>query len=330
MNKPEANIAVTGTGAALPEQCITNKDLEKWVDTSDAWIVSRTGIRERRKLEEGLSNADLSEAAAVMALHNAGLKAEELDLILVATVTPDHMTPSTSCLLQARLGAHRAAAMDLSAGCTGFIYALTVGNQFILSGAYRNVLVVGVEVLSRVTDWEDRGTCVLFGDGAGAVVLQPVEEERGLITFELGADGRGAGLLIVPAGGSALPASSDTVQQRQHYIRMNGNEVFKFAVRAVEDTLAVLMERGNITAGQLDYLFLHQANLRIIESARKRLNLSPERVPVHIDRYGNMSSAAIPISLHEEAAAGRLKPGDLLAAVAFGAGLTWGGVLMRW
>lgn len=330
MNKLEANIAVTGTGAALPQQRITNQDLEKLVDTSDAWIVSRTGIRERRKLEEGLSSADLSETAAVMALQNAGLKAEELDLILVATVTPDHMTPSTSCLLQARLGAHRAAAMDLSAGCTGFIYALTVGYQFIRGGAYRNVLVVGVEVLSRVTDWTDRGTCVLFGDGAGAVVLQPVKEDHGLIAFELGADGRGAGLLIIPAGGSALPASSDTVLQRQHYVRMNGNEVFKFAVRAVEDTLAALLERGNVTPQQLDYLFLHQANLRIIELARKRLNLPPERVPIHIDRYGNMSSAAIPISLHEEAETGRLKPGDLLAAVAFGAGLTWGGILMRW
>jgi 3-oxoacyl-[acyl-carrier-protein] synthase III len=330
VSKTEVHVAVTGTGAALPKQRITNKDLEQMVETSDAWIVSRTGIRERRKLEEGLSNADLSEAAAVMALQNAGLKAEELDLILVATVTPDHITPSTSCLLQARLGAWRAAAVDLSAGCSGFIYALTVGDQFIRSGAYRNVLVVGVEVLSRVTDWEDRGTCVLFGDGAGAVVLQPVDEDRGLIAFELGADGRGAGLLIVPAGGSALPASAATVQQRQHFVRMNGNEVFKFAVRAVEDTLAVLLERGKITPDQLDYLFLHQANLRIIESARKRLHLPPERVPIHIDRYGNMSSAAIPISLHEEAAAGRLKPGDLLAAVAFGAGLTWGGVLMRW
>jgi len=330
LNSYKLNAAITGTGAALQEQRITNKDLENIVDTSDEWIISRTGIRERRKLEQNLSSADLCVAASKMALQNAGLKAEELDLILVATVTPDYMTPSTSCLLQARLGAERAAAIDLSAGCTGFIYALTTGYQFILSGACRNVLVVGVEVLSRVTDWEDRATCVLFGDGAGAVVLQPVQEDRGVITFDLGADGRGAGMLLIPAGGSKHPASAETVRMRQHYVRMNGNEVFKFAVRAVEDTLSSLLKRGEICSDQLDYLFLHQANLRIIESARKRLNLPPERVPVHIDRYGNMSSAAIPVGLHEESAAGRLKKGDLLAAIAFGAGLTWGGVLMRW
>jgi 3-oxoacyl-[acyl-carrier-protein] synthase-3 len=330
LNNFKINVAVTGTGAALPEQRVTNQDLERMVETSDEWIVSRTGIRERRKLESALSSADLATAAAAMALKNAGLDAGALDLILVATVTPDHMTPSTACLLQDRLGAGRAAAMDLSAGCTGFIYALTTGYQFILSGACRCVLVVGVEVLSRVTDWEDRATCVLFGDGAGAVVLQPVQEDRGLITFELGADGSGAGMLLIPAGGSKYPASAETVQKRLHYVRMNGNEVFKFAVRAVEDTLATLLQRGGVTSGQLDYLFLHQANLRIIESARKRLNLSPDRVPVHIDRYGNMSSAAIPITMHEEAEAGRLNKGDLLAAIAFGAGLTWGGVLMRW
>jgi len=330
LNNLKINVAVTGTGIALPGQRITNQDLERMVETSDDWIVSRTGIRERRKLESGLSSVDLAAAAAAMALKNADLDAGELDLILVATVTPDHMTPSTACLLQDRLGASKVAAMDLSAGCTGFIYALTTGYQFILSGACRRVLVVGVEVLSRVTDWEDRSTCVLFGDGAGAVVLQPVQEDRGLITFELGADGSGAGMLLIPAGGSKYPASAETVQKRLHYVCMNGNEVFKFAVRAVEDTLATLLQRGGVTSGQLDYLFLHQANLKIIESARKRLNLPPGRVPVHIDRYGNMSSAAIPITLHEEAEAGRLKKGDLLAAIAFGAGLTWGGVLMRW
>jgi len=329
--KTAIKVAITGTGAALPETRLTNQDLEKMVDTTDEWIITRTGIRERRLLEKGRSNLDLAEAAAVMALENAGLKGAELDLILVATVTPDHLFPSTACLLQARLGAHHAAAFDLSAGCSGFIYALSVGYQFILSGACRRVLVVGAEVLSRITDWEDRATCVLFGDGAGAVVLQPVrEEDRGLLCFELGADGTGAGLLALPAGGSACPASAETIKNRQHFIRMNGNEVFKFAVRVVPDTLARLMEQGGVSAAQLDYLFLHQANLRIIESARKRLNLPPERVPVHIDRYGNMSSASIPVLLHEEAAAGRLKRGHLLAAVAFGAGLTWGGMLMRW
>ncbi|MEW5785392.1 MAG: beta-ketoacyl-ACP synthase III [Bacillota bacterium] len=324
------NAAVTGTGAALPAQRLTNADLEKIVDTNDAWIIARTGIRERRKLEEGFSNVDLSTRAAQEALAEAGLKPEELDLILVATVTPDFQTPSTACLLQARLGALRAAALDLSAGCSGFIYALNVGQQFIQNSTYRNILVVGVEVLSRVTDWKDRGTCVLFGDGAGAVVLQPTTEKRGIVACELGADGRGAELLIIPAGGSDRPASAETVAGRLHYVKMNGNEVFKFAVRQVEETLFNLLERGGVKPEALDYLFLHQANLRIIESARKRLNLPPERVPVNIDRYGNMSSATIPVSWHEEAAAGRLKKGDLVAAVAFGAGLTWGGILMKW
>ncbi len=323
-------MAVTGTGAALPGQRVTNGDLEKIVDTSDAWIFSRTGIRERRKLEEGLSNVDLSAGAARMALQNARLEPQELDLILVATVTPDYMTPSTACLIQARLEAFRAAAMDLSAGCTGFIYALSVAKQFIQTGAYRNVLVVGVDILSRVTNWEDRSTCVLFGDGAGAVVLQPVEEDRGIISFQLGSDGRGVDLLLIPAGGSARPASIETVTNRLHAIQMNGNEIFKFAVRVVEETLDDLLEKAGLEPGDLDFLFLHQANLRIIDSARKRLKLPPERVPVNIDRYGNMSSATIPVSLHEEAAAGRLKKGALIAMVAFGAGLTWGGVLMKW
>jgi 3-oxoacyl-[acyl-carrier-protein] synthase III len=324
------NVAITGTGAALPGQRVTNADLEKIVDTTDEWIVSRTGIRERRKLEPGLSNLDLSGRASREALQNAGLEPAQLDLILVATVTPDYQTPSTACLIQKTLGAYRAAAFDLSAGCSGFIYALSVACQFIRGGVYRNVLVVGVEVLTRITNWKDRGTCVLFGDGAGAVVLQPVQDDRGIIALELGADGRGAELLIVPAGGSAQPASADTVAQNLHSIRMQGNEVFKFAVRVVEETLATLLERGGAAPAELDYLFMHQANLRIIEHARKRLKLPPERVPVNIDRYGNMSSATVPVSLHEEATAGRLKKGDLLAMVAFGSGLTWGGALVRW
>lgn len=321
---------VTGTGAALPAQRLTNADLEKMVDTSDEWIITRSGIRERRILEPGLSNIDLSARAAGDALAASGLKPEEIDLILVATVTPDYQTPSTACLIQDRLGATRAAAMDLSAGCTGFVYALSIAQQFIQTGTYRHVLVVGVEVLSRFVDWEDRATCVLFGDGAGAAVLQPADDGRGIITLELGADGSGAEWLVIPGGGSANPATAETVAGRMHYVKMNGNEVFKFAVRKVENTLATLLERGGVEPHELDYLFLHQANLRIIESARKRLKLPPERVPVNIDRYGNISSASIPVAWHEEVTAGRLKKGDLVAMVAFGAGLTWGGLLMRW
>lgn len=328
----EFNSVITGTGAALPEERITNYDLEQMVDTSDEWIVSRTGIRERRKLEKGLSNADLVERAARQALDNAGLEPDQLDLIVVATVTPDYLFPATSCLVQSRLGALRAVAFDLSAGCTGFIFALSVAHQYLQGGVYRNALVVGADILTRITDWEDRNTCVLFGDGAGAVVLQPVPKNsgRGLTAFELSADGRGADLLIMPGGGSACPASFDSVRERLHYLKMNGNEIFKFAVRVVEETTFNLLRQAGRQPDELKYLFLHQANLRIIESARKRLQLPPERVPVSIDRYGNMSSATIPILLHEEAAAGKIEAGDLVAMVAFGAGLTWGGLLMTW
>lgn len=324
------NAVITGSGAALPGRIMTNSDLEKMVDTSDDWITSRTGIRERRILEDGYSSVDLTEKAAYEALDMAGLKAEELDMIIAATVTPDHPTPSTSCLLQARLGANKAAAMDLSAGCTGFIYALIVGHQFIACGTYKNILVIGVEVLSRFTDWEDRSTCVLFGDGAGAVVLQPAKGDNGIINFSLHSDGKGADLLKIPAGGSMMPASQESIHNRMHYIKMNGNEIFKFATRVVEDTLNRMMLKEGITADELDYLFLHQANLRIIDYIRKRLKMPEEKVPVNIDRYGNMSSATIPIALHEFIVKGYLKKGDLLAMVAFGAGLTWGGILIRW
>ncbi|HOB28911.1 MAG: beta-ketoacyl-ACP synthase III [Dethiobacteria bacterium] len=326
----KCSVAITGSGAALPERRMTNFDLEKMVETSDEWIFSRTGIRERRILEEGLSNVDLSERASREALRNAGLEPEQVELILVATVTPDYPLPATACNLQARLGAFQAAAMDIAAGCSGFIYALTVADHFIRAGTYQNALVIGVEILSRIIDWEDRSTCVLFGDGAGAAVLQPVTGDRGLISFELGADGRGLESLYIPAGGVALPTSAETVQQRLHYVKMDGPEIFKFAVRVVGETLDHLLKKGELQPTDLDHLFLHQANLRIIESIRKRLKLPREKVPVNIDRYGNMSSATIPIALYEEVAAGRLKEGDLLAAVAFGAGLTWGGILMRW
>ncbi len=321
---------ITGSGAALPERVITNNDLEKMVDTNDEWILSRTGIRERRKLEDGLSSVDLADRAAVEALEKAGLKAADIDMIIAATVTPDYPTPSTSCLLQARLGAFKAAAMDLSAGCTGFIYALAVGSQFISCGTYKNILVVGVEILSRVTDWDDRSTCVLFGDGAGAVVLQPATGDSGIVSFSLHSDGRGADLLKIPAGGSMIPASHESLQNKMHFIKMNGNEIFKFATRVVEDTLNQMMQKENITAADLDYLFLHQANLRIIDYIRKRLRMPEEKVPVNIDRYGNMSSATIPIALHEYIVKGAMKKGDLVAMVAFGAGLTWGGILMKW
>ena len=332
MHKKTIKTLITGTGICLPRQVLTNHDLEKIVDTSDEWIISRTGIRQRRILEKDKSCSDLACEAGRGALKRAGFKAQDLDLIIVATVTADYPTPSAACLVQAKLGANKAAAFDLSAGCSGFIYALAAADSFIKSGLYRNALVIGAEVISRFTDWQDRSTCVLFGDGAGAVLLEaaPAGSERGLLDFILGSDGEGAKELYVPGGGSNHPATKESVQARMHYIKMNGNEIFKFAVRVVEDTLKSLLERHGFKPEELDQLFLHQANERIIRYVQKRLNLPDEKVPVNLDRYGNTSAATIPLALHEEAAAGRLKKGSLICLVGFGSGLTWGGALIKW
>ncbi len=321
---------IVGTGMAMPERILTNSELEKMVDTSNQWILSRTGIRERRILEDDRGCSDLAVEAAMVALREAGLEASELELIIVSTVTPDYPTPSTACLVQDKLGARNAAAFDLSAGCTGFVYAMASAQGFISSGVYSNALVIGAEVLSRVTNWNDRSTCVLFGDGAGAAVLKKSDGERGIIDFSLKSDGGGAELLYIPAGGSRKPASEESLAKQLHSIKMNGNEIFKFAVRVVDNVLENLLTRQGMKSEMLDYLFLHQANDRIIEHIRKRLHLSPEKVPINLDRYGNTSSASVPMIMHEEAAAGRLKKNDLVALVAFGAGLTWGGVLLRW
>jgi len=325
------NTYIAGTGASLPEHVITNKYLESLVDTSDEWIITRTGIRERRKLEDGSTGVDLSENASREALKNAGISAEEIDLIIVATVTPDHPTPSSACILQSRLGALKAAAFDISAGCTGFIYATAVAHQFMSTGLYQNVLVVGVEILTRYTNWEDRSTCVLFGDGAGAVVLRQTDDaERGIIDFQLKSDGRGADLLIIPAGGNAMPASEESLKNNLHTIKMNGNEIFKFVVKAIEEVIVCMLESNNYKPEDVDFLFLHQANLRIVEHVRKRMKLPQEKVPANIDRFGNTSSATIPIMLHEEVTAGRLTRGNLIGMGAFGAGITWGGIIMKW
>ncbi|MFY9114546.1 MAG: beta-ketoacyl-ACP synthase III [Dethiobacteria bacterium] len=329
MSKP-LKTAITSIGIALPEQRLTNRDLEKMVETNDNWIISRTGIRERRILEKNRAASDLSVDAGMMALKGSGLNPEDLDLIIVCTSTPDFPVPSTACVVQNKMGAVRAAAFDLNAGCTGFIYGITVGRQFIENGTYKNIMVIGVDIISRIIDWEDRTTCVLFGDGAGAVILRPTDAGRGFISTDLRSDGSGAEMLIVPAGGSRLPASDITVREKKHFVKMNGNEVFKFAVRVVEDITVSLLEKADEKVENLDFLFLHQANLRIIESARKRLGLPMEKVPVNIDRYGNMSAASIPISLYENVESGPLKKGDLVALVAFGAGLTCGGVLLEW
>lgn len=325
-----SSAAIIGTGSCLPERVLTNYDLEKMVDTSDEWIRTRTGIRERHLADAGTAASDLAVPAATRALAAAGIPAAEVDLIIVATVTPDTLFPATACLVQERLGARGAAAFDLSAGCSGFIYALGVAGQFLTTGVYRTALVIGVEVLSKIINWQDRSTCVLFGDGAGAVVLQAVPAGRGILGLHLGADGAGGSLLTIPAGGSRLPASTTTVQEQLHTIHMSGAEVFKFAVRVMGEASLEALAKAGLKKEDVDFLIPHQANIRIIEAATKRLGLAPEKVYVNLDRYGNMSSASIPVALDEAYRAGLLQRDHKVVLVAFGAGLTWGAAVVNW
>ncbi|HHZ16476.1 MAG TPA: beta-ketoacyl-ACP synthase III [Peptococcaceae bacterium] len=323
-------VGITGLGSWVPEETVSNFDLMKMIDTTDEWIVTRTGISERRKASEQEAASDLGVQAAQKALEDAGLKAEELDLILVATITPDMFFPATACLIQHEIGAVNAAAFDLSAACSGFIYALAVGSQFVATGMYRNVLVVAAETLSKIVDWRDRNTCILFGDGAGAVVLQPVEEGYGFLAFDLGSDGAGADLLKVPAGGSRKPATLETVRNNEHYITMNGNEVFKFAVKIMGETSLKSIRCAGLSPEAVDYFVPHQANNRIIDAAAKRLNLSADKVYVNLDKYGNMSSASVPVALDEAVRKGFIKKEHIVVLVGFGAGLTWGSCVLKW
>jgi 3-oxoacyl-[acyl-carrier-protein] synthase III len=321
---------IAGTGSQVPERVLTNADLEKIVDTSDQWITERTGMKERHIAAPGEAASDLAVVACEKALAEAKVKPEELDLIIVGTVTGDMPFPSTACILQQRLGAPRAAAFDVSAGCTGFIYALSVARQFVSTGAYRTVLVVGVEMLSKITDWTDRSTCVLFGDGAGAAVLQASKEPHvGILGTYLAANGEGGQHLYMPAGGSRHPATIETVQQRMHTCKMNGNAIFKVAVRSMADAVKHLLHETGLGIDDLNLLIPHQANLRIIEATTKLLKFPTERVFINIAKYGNTSSATTIIALDEARKSGLVHPGDVVMLVAFGAGLTWGGVVIR-
>ncbi|MBS4030958.1 MAG: ketoacyl-ACP synthase III [Clostridiales bacterium] len=322
-------VGILGVGSALPANIVTNLDLEKTVDTNDEWIRTRTGICERRVAEEGITTSDLATKAAQAAMADAGVGVEEIDLIVVATVTPDVPLPATACYVQAKLGAVNAAAFDINAGCTGFIYGLSVGSQFVKACVYRRVLIIGAEVLSRILDWSDRSTCILFGDGAGAVVLGPVAEGQGILNCKLGSDGSLAHTLYIPAGGAKIPTCQESVEARQHYVKMSGNEIFKFAVRAMGEVTAEALEGIGLGKEDIDFLVPHQANHRIIDAARKRFDLPEDKVIVNIDRYGNMSAASIPVALDEAIRSGRIKRGDLLGLVGFGAGLTWGAAIVR-
>lgn len=321
---------ITGTGSYLPKKVLTNADLEKMVDTDDEWIVTRTGIRERHIAAEDESTSDLAFHAASEALNSAGLVPEDIDLIIVATTTPDYPFPSTAALLQARLGADKAAAFDIQAVCTGFIYALSTADQFIRSGMYGKILIVGAEVLSRLLDWTDRTTCILFGDGAGAVVLEADESERGIVSSHLHADGTQYDLLYVPGGGSKEPLSRELLDSGRQYIRMKGNEVFRVAVNALESTVLEALEANNLKAEDIDLLIPHQANIRIINATGKKLGLSGDRVMITVDRHGNTSSASIPLALCQAVKENRVEDGSLVLLEAFGGGFTWGSILLRW
>ncbi|MDA8066557.1 MAG: ketoacyl-ACP synthase III [Thermaerobacter sp.] len=321
---------ILGVGCYVPEQVLTNRDLEEMVDTNDEWIVSRSGIRERRIAAPEEATSDLALQAARRALGDARLAPEELDLIIVGTDTPDMLFPATACLVQRGLGAYRAACFDLEAACSSVIYGLSIARQFIATGTYRHVLVIGSEILSRITDWSDRSTCVLFGDGAGALVVGRVEEGFGVLSTVLGSDGRAADILRVPAGGSRLPASHETVERRLHTLQMNGPEVYKFAVRVVERACDQALDQARIPKEDVELFVPHQANIRIIEGAARRFGFPMERVAVNVHRYGNMSMATIPVALQEAREEGRVHRGDHLLLVAFGAGMTWGAAVVRW
>ena len=321
---------IIGIGCYLPEKKLTNQDLEKMVDTSDAWITERTGIKTRHIAAPDQATSDLAYEAAIRALADADTKPEELDLIIVATESPDYKYPSTACLLQARLGAKNAAGFDLSAGCSGFVYGLGIGSQSIVSGLYKKILLVGAETLSRITDWTDRNTCVLFGDGAGAAVLGRVEEGYGVLSLDLGADGSGGSHLIQPAGGSRKPTTHETVDAHEHLIHMDGQDVFKFAARRMPYACRKVLQKAGMTIDDVALLVPHQANLRIIDNAIDRLRIDRDRVWINIDKHGNMSAACVPVCLTEAQESGRLKKGDNVIMVAFGAGLTWAGALVKW
>lgn len=321
---------ITGWGMVAPEHVMTNVDLEKIVDTNDEWIQSRTGIRERRIASDDQTSASLAVEAARRALQVAKLNPADLDLIIVSTSSPEHIFPATACLVQDRLGAVKAGAFDLSAACTGFIYALTVATQAIRSGSSRNALVIGSETLSRFVDWKDRNTCILFGDGAGAFVLQAGDEEAGVLSSVMRSDGSGGDLLSVPGGGSRYPASKETVESGMHYIHMNGREVFRFATRVMVQATQEAIAKAGMQLEEISWIIPHQANLRIIEAAMRGLKLPMARCVVNLERYGNTSTASIPIATCEAVQEGRIKPGDKIVFVGFGAGLTWGAVTVIW
>lgn len=320
---------ITGIGSYVPEKVMTNFDFEKIVDTTDEWIRTRTGIEQRHFASENEATSDLALKAAERAIQSAGIDPKDLDLIICATVTPDFVFPATACLIQDKLGAKHAAAFDMEAGCSGFVYSLSIATQFIQTGFYKKILVIGAETLSKIMNLKDRSTCVLFGDGAGAAVVEAVEE-GGILGIHLGSDGAGGVYLDLPAGGSRRPASVVSVEEDAHYIRMDGNNVYRFAVKIMGTAALEALKNAGLQPEDVDFLVPHQANTRIIDAAAKRLNLSPDKVYINLPMYGNTSSASIPLALDEAYRLGKFKKGDNIVLVGFGAGLTWASVVLQW
>ncbi|HOA61746.1 MAG: ketoacyl-ACP synthase III [Verrucomicrobia bacterium] len=322
--------AVAGVGSYVPSRVLTNADLQRMVNTSDEWIISRTGIKERRLAAPDEATSDLAAKAAVKAMANAQVTADQLDLIVVATVTPDMLFPSTACLVQEKIGAKRAAAFDIEAACSGFIYGLEIGQQFIMSRTFDTVLVIGAEKLSSIVDWSDRNTCVLFGDGAGAAVLKNMPDSHGLLTAFMGADGSKGSVLCVPGGGSRCPASADSVANRLHFLRMDGKETYKNAVQAMLSAAQEVLRRCELDVSQIKCIIPHQANRRIIDAVGARLGARPDQLFVNLEKYGNTSAASVGIALDEAVSLGRIERGDLVLLTVFGGGFTWAAALIEW
>ena len=328
--RPTRSVHIVGTGSYVPDRVLTNADLEKMVDTTDEWITTRSGIKERRIAPDYMCTSDMGAEAARRAMDQAGVREDEIELIICATITPDMPFPATACLIQQKLGAKRAAAFDMEAACSGFLYGLEIGQQFIMSGTYNTVLVIGAEKLSTIVDWEDRNTCVLFGDGAGAAVLHSRGEEHGILATCMGADGSQADILLMPAGGAKYPASKESVSAGMHHLKMAGKEVFKNAVTAMQLAAEEALRKCNLTIADIKCVIPHQANIRILEAMAYRLGAPMEKVYVNLHRYGNVSAASVAIALDEAAREGRFQRGDLILLVVFGSGLTWASCVIQW
>lgn len=324
-------VYIKGVGKYLPDKILTNKDLENMVDTSDKWITTRTGIKQRRIADDKIAVSDMGYEAAKKAISDADLQPEDIDMIIVATITADMFFPSTACLIQKNLGIKSVvAAFDISAACTGFTYAVSIGEKFVKSGQYKNILIVGTEKLSSITDWEDRNTCVLFGDGAGACVLSKSEDGNGILSSYLRADGNYANLLKVPAGGSRMPASHETIDQKLHYLKMEGTELFKVAVRRMKESIKMGLKKAGLSYDDIDVIIPHQANIRILKAVSRAIKVPVEKFFINIQKYGNMSGASTAVALAEAVEEGFIKKGDLVVLVAFGGGLVWGGNIIKW